>query len=98
MLQAWQPGMAVPIGRRSHFLSGEGATRNSPVRAVTRTTHRGGQGDDQVGDINGAVREGGTDLLKSRDNGSGNDALNSDPGTDTCSIDAGDTINGTCDL
>ncbi|MFL5768418.1 MAG: calcium-binding protein [Actinomycetota bacterium] len=58
----------------------------------------GGQGDDNVGENYQPVGEGGNDFLKSRDNVSGNDQVYPDPGTDTCSIDAGDTINGTCDL
>ena len=58
----------------------------------------GGQGDDSVGEDFAPVGEGGNDFLKSRDNVSGNDTVYPDPGTDTCVIDAGDTINGTCDL
>jgi len=57
----------------------------------------GGQGDDQVGDED--VEEVGNDFLKSRDNVSGNDTLNPGPNTDTCKIDAGDTIvDGECEL
>jgi hypothetical protein len=58
----------------------------------------GGQGDDNVGENFSGVGEGGNDFLKSRDNVSGNDTVYPDPGTDTCEIDAGDTISGTCDL
>jgi hypothetical protein len=58
----------------------------------------GGQRDDDIGENFGPVGEGGNDFLKSRDNVSGNDTLYPDPGTDTCAIDAGDTISGTCDL
>ena len=61
----------------------------------------GGQGDDTVGEDFDPVAENGNDFLKSRDNVSGNDTLNPDPGTDTCVIDAGDTINvrtNGCDL
>jgi Ca2+-binding RTX toxin-like protein len=57
----------------------------------------GGQGDDTIGENYAPVGEGGNDFLKSRDNVSGNDTLYPDPGTDTCVIDAGDTVNGTCD-
>jgi Ca2+-binding RTX toxin-like protein len=57
----------------------------------------GGQGDDQVGDE--SDEEVGNDFLKSRDNVSGNDTLNPGPNTDTCKLDAGDTIvDGTCEL
>jgi Ca2+-binding RTX toxin-like protein len=61
----------------------------------------GGQGDDIVGEDFDPIAEGGNDFLKSHDNVSGNDTLNPDPGTDTCAIDAGDTINvrtNGCDL
>jgi len=66
----------------------------------------GGQGDDVIGatDEGGGGEndpENGNDYLKSHDNVSGNDTLNPDPGTDTCDIDAGDTINlvtNGCDL
>ena len=61
----------------------------------------GGQGDDIVGEDYDPIAEGGNDFLKSHDNVSGNDTLNPDPGTDTCAIDAGDTINvrtNGCDL
>jgi Ca2+-binding RTX toxin-like protein len=57
----------------------------------------GGQGDDQVGDE--TDEESGNDFLKSRDGVSGNDTLNPGPNTDTCRIDAGDTIvDGECEL
>jgi len=57
----------------------------------------GGQGDDQVGDE--TTEEVGNDFLKSKDNVSGNDTLNPGPNTDTCVIDAGDTIvDGECEL
>jgi Ca2+-binding RTX toxin-like protein len=66
----------------------------------------GGQGDDIIGAVdegggNENGPENGNDYLKSRDNVAGNDTLNPDPGTDTCDIDAGDTINvvtNGCDL
>jgi Ca2+-binding RTX toxin-like protein len=57
----------------------------------------GGQGADVIGsDETGTgadAPENGNDFLKSRDNVSGNDTLNPDPGTDTCEIDSGDIIN-----
>ena len=57
----------------------------------------GGQGDDQVGDE--ATEEVGNDFLKSKDNVSGNDTLDPGPNTDTCRLDAGDTIvDGECEL
>jgi Ca2+-binding RTX toxin-like protein len=57
----------------------------------------GGQGDDQVGDE--TDEEVGNDFLKSRDGVSGNDTVNPGPNTDTCRIDAGDTIvDGACEL
>ncbi len=55
----------------------------------------GGQGDDTLGyeatndcDTN----EAGTDFLKSKDNVSGNDTVDGGANTDTCRIDAGDTV------
>jgi Ca2+-binding RTX toxin-like protein len=68
----------------------------------------GGQGDDDLGgpnatscysgwnsDSNGT--ESGNDFLKSRDNVSGNDDVDGGDNTDTCVIDAGDTVNS-CEL
>ena len=47
----------------------------------------GGQGDDN--DVSG---DDGNDLVKTRDNVSGNDTAAGGIGTDTCVIDAGDTV------
>jgi Ca2+-binding RTX toxin-like protein len=66
----------------------------------------GGQGDDDIGgfeadNISSECYEGfsgqeqgenGNDFLKSRDNVSGNDALDGGNNTDTCVIDAGDVV------
>jgi Ca2+-binding RTX toxin-like protein len=46
----------------------------------------GGQGDD---DLSGGD---GNDWLKSRDHVSGNDTVDGDTNTDTCVIDAGDSV------
>ena len=64
----------------------------------------GGQGDDLIGgptatsdcfhgwDGVSSPHETGNDFLKSRDNVSGNDTVDGDFNTDTCVIDAGDTV------
>jgi Ca2+-binding RTX toxin-like protein len=63
----------------------------------------GGQGDDEIGGSSADscyygwnndqdTDEGGNDFLKSRDNVSGNDTVDGGQNTDTCVIDAGDTV------
>ena len=58
----------------------------------------GGQGDDCLG-VNCAHSggEAGNDFLKSRDNVSGNDTVDGGANTDTCVIDAGDSVTS-CEL
>jgi len=51
----------------------------------------GGQGDDDLFGANG------NDLLKSRDHVSGNDSVDGGNNTDTCRIDAGDSVTS-CEL
>ena len=64
----------------------------------------GGQGDDYLGveatSFNDCdTSEPGNDFLKTRDGVSGNDELDAGDNTDTCRIDAGDTIdNNSCEL
>jgi len=57
----------------------------------------GGQGNDNLGyeatGLSGCdTSEAGNDFLKSRDNVSGNDTVDGGANTDTCRIDAGDTV------
>ena len=57
----------------------------------------GGQGDDYLGyegtSLQGCeTNETGNDFLKSKDNVSGNDAVDGGNNTDTCVIDAGDSV------
>jgi Ca2+-binding RTX toxin-like protein len=57
----------------------------------------GGNGDDQLGyeatSLTGCeTDEPGNDFLKSKDNVSGNDTVDGGENTDTCRIDAGDTV------
>ena len=72
----------------------------------------GGQGDDELGGSNatscyagyeneansgGGTYETGNDFLKSKDDVSGNDTVDGGVNTDTCVIDAGDTVSN-CEL
>lgn len=62
----------------------------------------GGQGDDYLG-VDGTTGTGcdtnepGNDFVKSRDNVSGNDTLDAGANTDTCVVDAGDSVSN-CEL
>ena len=70
-----------PYGRVDDELGGSDATSNC---------YTGSNNDANSGTT--GTYETGNDLLKSRDNVSGNDTVDGGSNTDTCRIDAGDTV------